>query len=108
MHHGTILFLARFLLSILFLACNRELYTVTKGTQKEALLWKIAVLRMEKNPVGVGTFCPSLMLVFNIPPCWKCFPASRNVKLQHGQVTIFSSPMLLFYIPPGRKCQGSG
>ncbi len=50
-------------------------YTVTKGTQNEALLWKIAVLGMGKDPVGAGTFCPSPILVFYIPPCWKCLPA---------------------------------
>ncbi len=59
-------------------------YTVTKANQNEALLWKVAVLGMEKPPVGVGTFCPSPMLAFYIPPCRKCPPAWRNVKYQYG------------------------
>jgi hypothetical protein len=54
--------------------------TVTKGTENEALLWKIAVLGMGKDPVGAGTFFPSPILVYYIPPCWKCLPARRNVK----------------------------
>jgi hypothetical protein len=47
-------------------------YTVTKANQNEALLWKIAVLGMKKPPVGPGTFFPSPILVFYIPPCRKC------------------------------------
>ncbi len=31
-------------------------YTVTKANQKEALLWKIALLGMEEPPVDAGTF----------------------------------------------------
>jgi hypothetical protein len=44
---------------------NRN-YTVTKANQNEALLWKIAVLGMEKPPVGAGTFCPLPFLQCNI------------------------------------------
>jgi hypothetical protein len=33
---------------------------------------KIAVLGMEKPPVGVGTLCPSHMLEVYIPPSQKC------------------------------------
>ncbi len=29
-----------------------------------------------KPPVGAGTFCPAPILIFYIPPCWKCLPAS--------------------------------
>jgi hypothetical protein len=42
--------------------CPRP-YTVTRATQNEALLWKVAVLGMKKPPVGAGTFCPSPILV---------------------------------------------
>jgi hypothetical protein len=42
-----------------------------KANQNEALLWKIAVLRMKEPPVGTGTFCPSPMLVFYISQCGK-------------------------------------
>ncbi len=35
---------------------------------------------MRKDPVGAGTFCPLPILIFYIPPCWKCLPAWRNVK----------------------------
>jgi hypothetical protein len=40
------------------------IYTVTRATQNEALLWKITVLGMTKPPVGAGTFCPLSILVF--------------------------------------------
>jgi hypothetical protein len=32
---------------------------------------KFAVLGVKKPPVGAGTFCPSPMLAFYIPPGWK-------------------------------------
>jgi hypothetical protein len=53
-------------------------YLVWENTNvnNEAFLWKIAVLGMEKPPIGAGTFCPSPVLVLYIPPCRKCFPAS--------------------------------
>jgi hypothetical protein len=38
---------------------------VTKANQMEAFLWKIALLGMEKAPVGAGTFCPSPMLLLS-------------------------------------------
>jgi hypothetical protein len=47
-------------------------YTVIKAYQNEALLWKIAVAGMKKPPVGPGTFFPSPMLVFYIPPFRIC------------------------------------
>jgi hypothetical protein len=47
-------------------------YTVTKDSQNEALVWKIAVLGKKKPPVGAETFCPSPMQEFYIPPCRKC------------------------------------
>jgi hypothetical protein len=47
---------------------------------KNSLRGTMGVLGMGKDPVGAGTFCPSPMLVFNIPPCWKRLPAWRNVK----------------------------
>jgi len=40
------------------------IYTVTRATQNEALLWKITVLGMTKPPVGAGTVCPLSILVF--------------------------------------------
>jgi hypothetical protein len=40
------------------------IYTVTKATQNEALLWKITVLGMTKSPVGAGKVCPLSILVF--------------------------------------------
>jgi hypothetical protein len=59
---------------------------VTKANENEALLWKIAVLR-KKSPVGARTFCPSPILVFYIPSCWKCLPAWRKAKYQNGRGT---------------------
>jgi hypothetical protein len=41
-----------------FLLTKIRHYTVTRATQNEALLWKIAVLRMKKPHVGDGTFFP--------------------------------------------------
>jgi hypothetical protein len=35
------------------------IHTVTKANQNKALLWKMAVLGMEKSPVGTRTFCSS-------------------------------------------------
>ncbi len=52
-------------------------YTVTKATQNEALLWKIAVLGREKLPVGTGAFFPFPILAFYIPPCRKSTLASE-------------------------------
>jgi hypothetical protein len=69
--------------------------------------WKIAVLGMEKPPVGVRTFCPLSMLVFYIPPCWKCPPECRNVKntndphpcwFLHSSMPKMSEEMLIFNI----------
>ncbi len=39
----------------------------------------------EKAPVGAGSFCPSPMLVFYIPPCRKCLPKWRNVNTMMGE-----------------------
>ncbi len=39
------------------------MYSVTRATQNEALLWKIAILEMEKPSVGAGTFCPLPILL---------------------------------------------
>jgi hypothetical protein len=64
------------MLTIHFGTCEAFGYTVTKATQNEALLWKVAVLGMVKPPVGAGTFCPSPILAFYIPPCWKYLPVS--------------------------------
>jgi hypothetical protein len=63
------------------------LYTVTKANQNEDFLRKVAVLGMEKPPVGAGTLCPSPMLAFYIPPCRKCLLSWKNVKYQHGRGT---------------------
>jgi hypothetical protein len=52
-------------------------YTVTKATQNEATLWKIAVLGREKPHVGAGTYFPSPILAFYIPPCRKSILASE-------------------------------
>jgi hypothetical protein len=46
---------------------------------------KVAVLEMDKPPVGAGTFCPSPMLAFYIPQCRKCLAAWRNVKYSMGE-----------------------
>ena len=35
---------------------------------------------MGKDPVGAGTFCPSPMLVFYIPPCQKCQRRAKSFK----------------------------
>jgi hypothetical protein len=51
----------RRLFESLFLTYSR---TVTKANQNEALLWKVAVLEMEKPPAGAGTFCPLPLLAF--------------------------------------------
>ncbi len=74
---------------------TRRKYTVTKANQNEALLWKIEVLGMKKPTVGAGTFCPSPILVFYIPPCQKCLPAWKNVK--NGRETKCSGTKALFY-----------
>jgi hypothetical protein len=55
-----------------------------ENVKNKAFLWKIAVLGMEKLPVGAGTSCPWPMLVFYIPLCRKTFTAWRNVKYQRG------------------------
>ena len=43
-----------------------SLYTVTKTTQNEALLWKITILGKDKILVGAGTFYTSPILVIYI------------------------------------------
>jgi hypothetical protein len=55
------------------------LYTVTRSNQNEALLWKSAVMGVQKAPVDTGTFCSSPILVFYIPPFGKCLPSSGAV-----------------------------
>jgi hypothetical protein len=45
------------------------LYTVTRTTQNEAVLWKSAGPGMKKPPVGAGTFCPLPILIFYFLPC---------------------------------------
>jgi hypothetical protein len=37
---------------------------------------KLQFWECKKNPVGAGTFCPSAILAFYVPPCRKCLPAS--------------------------------
>jgi hypothetical protein len=41
---------------------------------------KLQFWEWKKPPVGAGTFYPSPMLVFYIPPCWKRLRAWRNVR----------------------------
>ncbi len=65
-------------------------YTVTKAIQNEALLWKTAVLGMEKAPLGAGTFSPSPILVFNNPPCKKSFPRNFFVRFGKTKVEYYS------------------
>ena len=60
--------------------------TVTKANQDEALLWKVAVLGMEKPPVSAGTFCPLPMLAFYIPPSGQGSGIPRKVLLQCGRL----------------------
>jgi hypothetical protein len=55
-----------------------EIYTVTKADQNEALLWKIAVLGMEK------------------PRCTKCSGTNRG--LFHSQNCNFPEQSLIFHI----------
>jgi hypothetical protein len=60
-------------------ACNHfrsRLYTVTRTTQNEAVLWISAGLGMKKPPVGAGTFCHLPILIFYFLPCWKYRPVS--------------------------------
>jgi hypothetical protein len=45
------------------------MYSVTRATQNEALLWKIAILKMKNPPVGAGIFCPLPILFIYISPC---------------------------------------
>ncbi len=66
---------------MVWLPCNGRI----QNTNNDALFWKIAVLGMERPPVGAGTSCSSPMLYFNIPPCRKTFTALRNIKRQHGR-----------------------
>jgi hypothetical protein len=40
---------------------------------------KLQFWECKKSPVGAGTFCPSPILAFYIPPCRKCLPASGPV-----------------------------
>ena len=51
---------------------------------------------MGKAPVGAGTFCPLTILVFYIPPCWKCLPAWRNVKNSMGEEHFVPRPCWYF------------
>jgi hypothetical protein len=44
----------------------------------ELLAWK-EKKEFENPPVVTGTFCPSPILAFYIPPCRKTFPEWRNV-----------------------------
>jgi hypothetical protein len=37
---------------------------------------KLQIREWKKPSVGAGTFCTSPILVFDIPPCRKCLPAS--------------------------------
>jgi hypothetical protein len=53
------------------------IYTVTRTTQNEALLWKITVLGMKKPPVGARTFCPLSKLLFYSRPYWIYLPVSE-------------------------------
>ncbi len=61
------------------------LFEREENVNNKAFLWKIAVLGMEKLPVGAGTSCPWPMLVFYIPPCRKTFTEWRNAKYQRGR-----------------------
>jgi hypothetical protein len=63
------------MLCLLFL----KLHTVTRALQNEALLWKIQAWECKKPPVDSGTFCNLSILVFYIPPFWKCLPGSGAV-----------------------------
>jgi hypothetical protein len=40
---------------------------------------KLRFWKCKKTPVGDGTFCPSPILAFYIPPCRKCLSASGAV-----------------------------
>jgi hypothetical protein len=40
---------------------------------------KLKFWEWKKSPVDAGTFCASPILVFYIPTCWKCLPASGAV-----------------------------
>jgi hypothetical protein len=37
---------------------------------------KLQIWEKKKPSVGAGTFCTSPILVFDVPPCRKCLPAS--------------------------------
>ncbi len=53
------------------------LYTLLQELLKMKLSsGKLQFWECKKTPVGDGTFCPSPILAFYIPPCRKCFPAS--------------------------------
>jgi hypothetical protein len=60
--------------------CERE-----ENVRNNAFLWKIAVLEMEKLPIGAGTSCHWPILVLYIPPSRKTFTAWRNIKYQRGR-----------------------
>jgi hypothetical protein len=51
------------------------MYTVTRATPNEALLWKITVLGMIKTPVGAGTFWP-----LSIPYCYRKIPEEPRIE----------------------------
>jgi hypothetical protein len=58
------------------------------------LFWK-----GKKRSVGAGTFCPSPVLAFYIPPCKKYLPASGTLACADGG--IFFIDYLLFFIDYG-------
>jgi hypothetical protein len=54
--------------------CN----TLLQGLLKMKLSsGKLQIWEQKKPPVGAATFCPSPILVFDIPPCRKCLPVSE-------------------------------
>ncbi len=73
------------------------LYRKTQNINNLSFLWKIAVLGTEKPPVGVGTSCPSPMLVFYIPSCQKTFTAWRGKMLAWARDKMFPHQQGLFH-----------
>jgi hypothetical protein len=54
------------------------------------LFWK-----GKKPPVGAGTFCPSPILAFYIPPCQKYLSASGTLACANGGVY---SLLIIFFL----------
>ncbi len=74
---------------------NYLVHMFTKYNRLSLFLTFPALRNVEYQHVQ-GTYCPSPMLLFYIPPCRKTFPTWRNVKYQYGQRTKCSGTNRVF------------